>query len=506
MRKLKEIISVITRRRIKKIEVFNEGKGRSLNDNLYFRLYKGIKEGRYNSDEDAALDLFQAEPSDKRYQMLKSRVKGRLLNNLFFLENKSSPYFDMRYRANRDLFAGKFLVYNSALETGYQTLKSTFLTAKKYQFTDVCVDSLKLLRNQAAYLAYEKDYQRWSQALEWYSDVFQAELKAEKRYLDIVIQLTKSSSSIHKLADQLEEDMKVVGRLARTYESHELVLFHYRIQIQYYTAVKEFDKLVLTCSEAEVYLNENEHLAPRVRFAEFALNKMVGYMHQRDYPNGLKNAEKCLKLYPSGGLNWFTFQEYYFLLAMHTKNYEKAKEIYETVVSHPRYNNAFPRKKEKWKIFNAYLSYIQLVVSSEENEEETMVRRFRLFKFLNEVPIYSKDKRGLNIAILILQILFLLDRRDFNGIISRTEALKVYCSRYLRSDENYRSNCFLKMMLTMEKKNFNLEHTRKVARKYFNKLESSRFHYKHGSRSEIEIIPYEHLWHLILGKLAHLDL
>ena len=228
-------------------------------------------------------------------------------------------------------------------------------------------------------------------------------------------------------------------------------------------------------------------------------------MHLRDYENGLENADKCLQLYPAGGLNWMTFQEYYFLLAMHTQNYEKAREIFKTVVEQPRFEHVGARRKEKWKIFEAYLSYI-LSVANPKEEDEAMQRNFRIFKFLNEVPLYSKDKRGLNVAILILQILFLLDRKDFNGIISRTEALKVYCSRYLRSDENYRSNCFLKMMLALEKKNFDLEQTNKVAKKWVNKLESSRFHYEHGSRSEIEIIPYEHLWQLILSKLSGLDL
>ncbi|MCB9233111.1 MAG: hypothetical protein H6581_15750 [Bacteroidia bacterium] len=500
MRKLKEIVGVISRRRIRKIEVFNEGTSKSSNNNLYYRLYKGIRDGVYENDEDAAQDLFQTDSSDKRYQMLKSRVKSKLLNNLFFLESKTNQYFDMRYKCNRDLFAGKFLMFNSALETGYSTLKSTLAEAQKYHFTDVIVNCLTLLRNQAAYLAYESDYNKFSEALNFHLEVYNAEIKAEEKYLNVILQFSKSSSPKPELSALIRRDMSEVKQWVEKYRSHELMLIYFRLQLIYYPTTQEFKKVIAVCNEAEKYLNENEHLAPSGRYAEFALHKMVGYMHLRDYENGLKNAEKCLVLYPAGGLNWMTFQEYYFLLAMHTKNYEKANEIYQSVVSLPKFESVQPRRKEKWKIFEAYLNYIHAVANPEG--EEAMQQKFRLFKFLNEVPIYSRDKRGLNVAILILQILFLLDRKDFNGIINRTEALKVYCSRYLRSDENYRSNCFLKMMLAMEKKNFNLDQTRKIARKYYNKLESTRFHYEHGSRSEIEIVPYEHLWNLILNKLT----
>jgi hypothetical protein len=229
---------------------------------------------------------------------------------------------------------------------------------------------------------------------------------------------------------------------------------------------------------------------------EFALNQMVACMHLGDYASGEANAQRCLGYLTEGSNNWMIFLEYFFLLCMHTGNYTRAEEVYHQVTSHPRFGSLDSARAEKWRIFDAFLHYMRQDASDSSSES----RRFHLHKFLNEVPIYSKDKRGLNISILILQILYLLDRKDWNGIIGRTESLKVYASRHLKRDDTFRSNCFVKMMLTMEKKDFDREETSRIAGKYFSKLQSSRFDYR-GDLGSLEVIPYERLWENVLSRL-----
>ena len=117
------------------------------------------------------------------------------------------------------------------------------------------------------------------------------------------------------------------------------------------------------------------------------------------------------------------------------------------------------------------------------------------------MPHFSKDKKGFNVAILVLQILYMLEKGDYTGIINRSEALNVYCSRYLRKDDSFRSNCFLKMLLTMEKEDFKYERTRQMAMKFYKKMteEVNDENIVH----EWEIIPYETLWYMVLNRLRN---
>ncbi len=126
--------------------------------------------------------------------------------------------------------------------------------------------------------------------------------------------------------------------------------------------------------------------------------------------------------------------------------------------------------------------------------------KFRIKKFLNEVPTYSKDKRGNNITILILHILLLLQQRKYGEIIDRVESLKTYSHRYLRQDDTFRSNCFIKMLLQLPAASFHKKGVIRKAKKYWEKLQSVPLK-KANQSVELEIIPYETLWEFVLNSL-----
>jgi hypothetical protein len=53
-----------------------------------------------------------------------------------------------------------------------------------------------------------------------------------------------------------------------------------------------------------------------------------------------------------------------------------------------------------------------------------------------------------------MHIAFLLQRKDYNAIIDRTDSLNQYAYRYLRHDDSFRSNCMIKMVIQMTKADF----------------------------------------------------
>ena len=56
------------------------------------------------------------------------------------------------------------------------------------------------------------------------------------------------------------------------------------------------------------------------------------------------------------------------------------------------------------------------------NEKEEG-KKFRVSRYANDVPIFSKDKQGLNVPILISQIALLLQEKKYNIVIDRMEAI-----------------------------------------------------------------------------------
>lgn len=499
MDRLKEIIQVLARRRMKRIEVFNDT-GKVARSSLYYRLYQGIRDGEFTTDEEAARAIFGTDATEKKYLMLKSRVKARLLSTLMFLDNANSRYELAVIQCARGIFSAQILLQNGARSTAEAMLHSTLNQAEKFELTDVAMNCLLKLRYSAAFIGNKAAFDEYRQRYREKEELYVAESRAEEYYQVLVLPFGKSSSNRPELSVEALAFVEETERLRRPRTSFKLEMTHFRLKVMAGQISGNPEMVMQACDEGEAYLKERKHLALPIRFGEIAVYRLTVYIQLGDFERGSQLVLDSLQYFNEGSLNWMIFMESYFLLAMHTGHYACAADIYLKVTRHHRFGTLDDTRKEKWRIFEGFLQYIldgQIDPASGARFES----QFKLMKFLNEVPIYSKDKRGLNIAILILQVLFLLDRRDYSGIISRAEALKVYCSRYLKVDENYRSNCFLKMMLLMEKKGFAYEETSRTSERYFALLKSHRYNYEAGNTASLEIIPYEHLWSTILGKL-----
>ncbi len=500
MHRLKEIIRVVGRKRLKRIEVFNDS-GSANRKNSYYRFYHGVKDGLYNTDEEAARALCNTDPTDKKYLMLKSRVRNRLLNTLFFLDNSSaSEYEQAVLQCNRNLMAAKVLLMNGARDAGESLLRSTLTMAEKFEITDVTLNCLLSLRYSASFAGNVAEFELFRRRFAEVSQVFALECKAEEYFQILALPFSRSHTKRPELAGVALQYVEEIEQERKKYSSFKLELVFFRLKVIAGQIGMDHDYVLKACEEAEIYQSKKKHLFAKIRLGEIAVYRMSAYLHLGRFEDGKAAADGSIRYFGDGSLNWVIYLETYFLLCMHTGNYVQASQIYDKVSSHPRFANVDETRKEKWRIFEAFLRYM-LNGRIDAAAGEVAETQFRLMKFLNEVPNYSKDKRGLNIAIIILQVLFLLDRRDFDGIISKAEALKVYCSRYLKQDENYRSNCFLKMMLMMEKKGFKYESTSKITERYYHLLKESRGDFQNGSLHSMEIIPYEQLWATILGKL-----
>jgi hypothetical protein len=84
--------------------------------------------------------------------------------------------------------------------------------------------------------------------------------------------------------------------------------------------------------------------------------------------------------------------------------------------------------------------------------------------------------------------------------VDRTEALKQYIYRHLRHKDHIRSNCFINMIISLEKGYFKAPTVQKHAAPHFQKLKRNPL--KNSKQDfEVEIVPYEHLWSFLLGLL-----
>jgi hypothetical protein len=268
-----------------------------------------------------------------------------------------------------------------------------------------------------------------------------------------------------------------------------------------WNALSQFDyeKVIELCDESLSFFMAKPYLA-RTPIGMMLHYKMLCHTQTKQYEQGRETAVLAEQYYEQGTINWFKFQESVLLLNMHTKNYQEAYGIHLQATAMREFKSVDPRTLEVWTLYGAFLEYLALIGEVEPEEESKRSRQFRLNKLLNEVPIFNGEKRRMNIPLLVLQILFLIHRDKYTAAVDRIEAIEKYCSRYLKKDGTYRSNCFIKMLLQIPQSAFHIEAVKRKAEKFYQRLLEQPLEITSQSW-EVEIIPYEELWSFVLRSL-----
>ncbi len=229
----------------------------------------------------------------------------------------------------------------------------------------------------------------------------------------------------------------------------------------------------------------------------FYVKLAKAYINIEEFEKAKKCLDKAVALSPNNSINWFIVYEYYILFSFRVKAFSSTDTIIQSIYANKHLSRMPPQIQERWRIYEAYTQYLIAIKKLDGRKS----RKFRLHKFLNEVPIYSRDKRGTNITILILHILFMLEQKDYSRIYDRIEALKLYHRRYLRHNDTLRSNCFIRMLVLLIETDFHRERMEHRAKRYLKKMQSRPIATASQS-TELEIIPYPVLWQYVLDSLG----
>ncbi|MFD1469981.1 hypothetical protein ACFQ48_17260 [Hymenobacter caeli] len=228
-----------------------------------------------------------------------------------------------------------------------------------------------------------------------------------------------------------------------------------------------------------------------VRFNHFM--SVYAHLLSRQAEKGLKLAATYDKdFHPSSG-NWFYFQEHYLLLALHAGNYVQARQVLQTATGNASFSKQREAAQQRWELFRAYVDFVL------PPARPTPVRRRQMAQWALTIPEYSRDKRGHNVAILVMQVLYFLRQRDLDAVLLRADRLRKYQQRHLREAANLRTRLFLRLLLVAVEQEFDPERSAWHARPLLKQLEEAP---PPGEAfAEVEIIPYDTLWQLALHEL-----
>lgn len=500
MEYLKDLISVIDKNKIKHIEIIGNGLAK---DQKLYRLYDGILKDEFSSDSQACRKLYGTNELNKGYRNLKSRLEKRVLNTLFFIDLNASSYNELQkayYNCYKNLAATKFLANRGARKASVKLSEKTLKIALKFELYDIAIDLLKDLRTYYGTLLGDQ------KKLKEYNNIFKT-LKEDRDYEELAREMYDHLAS-HFVHSKTIKPSQI--KMAKTYAKElepllkkssyrQFRLFAHTILVLRYQIENDHQGTINACNQA-LHFFQNQTYKSKVPIFNFLFKRLNGYIQTKQYEVADLDAKHCLTLVNEGSVNWFIVSQFYILLLFHSQRIQEGFEFYRKVRAiRNKKKSRFEIGKEFWNIIEAFIDYF-IKIGKIEIPPNKRKPRFDSKSFIKSVPAFSKDKRGMNIMILVLQILFLLDEKNEDEVIERMETLRYYSSRYLRKNDDFRSNCFIKMFLKIPESNYNRIALERNTKDLFKKLKSKPLDVA-DKPIEMEIIPFEMLWEMVLKSL-----
>ena len=293
--------------------------------------FSGLVDGQIQTDEEAANRLYNAGKNTSKYQKLKFILKKRLISQLFLIDHEEAVYNDRQkayYECYKEWAATKILLGKNANTAAAALSEKVLKQARRFEFTDLVLDISRLLRSY--YGSWEgniRKYEFYNQLFKETATLWQIENYAEELYTELITRYVNNKTTkveLHQKAcasiAKLEDDL-------RSFDSYRLHLCGSLIRIFIASSINDYDQLIQTCRESIAFFEQKNYSADvPIQIAYQQL--LVCYTQLKKYEEGKEAAEKCLSLIEEGAFNWFKYQEFYLLLALHTKNYQDAYHLY----------------------------------------------------------------------------------------------------------------------------------------------------------------------------------
>ena len=446
-----------------------------------------------NGDKDErrwAQEICKTDEHDHTYIRLRSQLKRRLIGDLFHLDIRSgSEVRKAIYHNARELFAIRMLIMFGARVVGVWLIPQALARARKYELTQNRIELLQLLRNNAALQADRNQFPIIVTELEEVVKLRNAEMRLESLDASIHIQ-TVARAHTNVLARSLaEEGYREAGLLFKQFPTFNIGLLYYRLATLYSEA-EEFASLTFRlCDEAEKFFDKFQHLISPSYRGQFALKRLSSSIAIRNHEGARSAIEGCDKYFPEPQNNWFIWKENECFLLIQLTDFEAAAELHKSIIHHARFSSQPDQVQQRWVMYGGYIAF-----ALSETDPQRFQKRAKN-RLLKEVPVYTKDKAGYNAGLLILQQLILYSEGNFSELIERADAIREYSRRYLRYRHHSQLFGFLKTLYLLQKYQFDLEKTRKRAKRWieqFHKIGLDRI-------CEEQVLPFDMMWKKIEG-------
>ncbi len=503
MKHIIEMVELLTQEKRRWVGIINFAMGRK---GARRRFFDAVRRGDVHSDDEAAQFLFGCLAREARYCTQKSRFIDALLDAILLLSfsgQRRPAYKKAALSCKRwQAILGILELFEMPAAAYFIVVHRLLPKAREYSLTAAQLDCYEFLRNYHALRGNSKHCGEMRRHAEQVLEAFNAEVKARALFDQLQCVNASTAATAPQHASLALEAAKEVAEMRTRFNTRTLNLMYFRLKALAHQLKGEYAHTIDICEEALAYLQSNPALCTGQRLAEFQCKILVCGVFTKNFSKGEANARAALQNVNRFTSRWHLIQLMTFILCLHTNRLERAIEIFIIILDSQK-RDALPERLEFWRIAEVYLR-MALTQSDElslPGEITLHGSSFSVGRYLEEVPLYRRDKRGLNIMILLAQLFFLLRARQFDLLEYRINAMREYAKRHLKGHGCARTEVIIRMLAQMRDNNYSHNAVLNVVRSNLALLMRTPTHPALANLDTLELLPYETLWAMIMREL-----
>jgi hypothetical protein len=255
---LKELVKIVNRKRLSKIDVFDKTFLNQNNSNLYYKLYEGLESGTITDDITAAKYLYQSESKDAKFRKLKSRFKNKALKSILLFD------VDDVFNNERGRVYYECLTYNQIIEiiiqlSGttklvFELVKEDYSKALKYNFYDILKNYSYYLISYYSLKGDKKSLVEEEQKYLTYIDLAHKEQFAKYMYMKIAVDFNRPIPITNELLAAIKNDLNRFLEIRKEINNPEIDFYYFYLAFLFYENNNELHQILAICDEAEALM------------------------------------------------------------------------------------------------------------------------------------------------------------------------------------------------------------------------------------------------------------
>lgn len=437
-------------------------------------------------------EFCQTDPHSHAYISLRSKLKRRLIGELFHLHiQEGSAIRKAIYRNAREVFAIRMLLMFGARPLAIWLVPRALERARTYELTQDRLELLQFLREHAALNGDKIRFLRIAREYEETLRIRSVEMKLRAFLDEIEVELIGRAKPNEKAKALAASASKEARDLYELYPTFNIGFQYYRLAAIDSESKEDSRRTFHLCDRAEQLFQAYPALISPVYRGLFAIKRLSTSIGIHEFNGARQALETCQLVFPSGSNNWFIWKENECFLLLHTARFAEAETLRQQITKHERFLSQPEQVQQLWAIYAHFIALGQSRAGSKPVPKKAFER------ILKEVPVYSKDKAGYNAALLHLQLLLLASRKDLFGMLGKSEAIRTYISRYLRNRRHSQHYAFFKTFLFLFQSDFDIRETHRRAAKYIAQFQR----YGIDEVNAAQTYPFDRSWEWIVEWL-----